>query len=181
MEIILKKDIEYLGLEFDVVNVKSGYARNFLIPKGYAVLATPKKKAELAEILEARKEEEAQLIADANAKIEKLKEISLTITTKAGDKGKLFGSINNAKLAEELANKGLEIDRKYIKIPGNTIKRTGKYDALVRLHREVEYNFAFDIVSDAPPVEKKEKPAKKEEKVEENKEENKEENTSEEA
>lgn len=175
MEIILKKDIEYLGLEFDVVDVKSGYARNYLIPKGYAVLATPKKKAELAATLEARKEEEAKLVADAKAVVEKLKNVSLTITTKAGEKGKLFGSINNASLAEELANKGVEIDRKYIKIPGNTIKRTGKYDATIRLHREVEYNFSFDIVSDAP-VEKKEKPepAKKVEEV-------KEEGTSEEA
>lgn len=179
MEIILKKDVEYLGLEFDTVNVKSGYARNFLIPRGYAVLATPKKKAELAATLEARKEEEAKLIADAQAVVEKLKNISLTITTKAGEKGKLFGSINNASLAEELANKGVEIDRKYIKIPGNTIKRTGKYDATIRLHREVEYNFAFDIVSDAP-IEKKEKPAPVEKKVEET-EATKEENTSEEA
>lgn len=168
MEIILKKDVEYLGLEFDTVNVKPGYARNFLIPKGYAVLATPKKKAELAATLEARKEEEAKLVADAQAVVEKLKKITLTITTKAGEKGKLFGSINNASLSEELANAGVEVDRKYIKIPGNTIKRTGKYDAVIRLHREVAYNFAFDIVSDAP-VEKKEKPAEKkvEEKVEE--------------
>lgn len=178
MEIILKKDIENLGLEFDIVDVKSGYARNYLIPKGYAVLATPKKKAELATILEARKEEEAKLVADAKAIVEKLKNVSLTITTKAGEKGKLFGSINNASLAEELANKGVELDRKYIKILGNTIKRTGKYEATIRLHREVEYNFAFDIVSDAP-VEKKEKPAPVK-KVEETKT-KEEENTSEEA
>ena len=120
MEIILKKDVENLGLEFDTVSVKPGYARNFLIPQGYAVLATPKNKAVLAETLEARKEEEAKLVAAANAKVEQLKKVSVTIAAKVGSGDKLFGSINNANLAEELAKAGVEIDRKYIKIPGNT-------------------------------------------------------------
>lgn len=150
MEIILKKDVENLGLEFDTVNVKPGYARNFLIPQGYALLATPKNKANLAATLEARKEEEAKLIADAKAKIEQLKKVSLTIPAKVGTGDKLFGSINNANLSEELAKAGVEIDRKYIKIPGNNIKRTGKFAALIRLHRDVEYNYEFDVVSDAP-------------------------------
>ena len=150
MDIILKKDVENLGLEFDTVNVKPGYARNFLIPQGYALLATPKNKAALAETLEARKEEEAKLIANANAKVEQLKKTPITIATKVGSGDKLFGSINNANLSEELAKAGVEIDRKYIKIPGNNIKRTGKFSALVRLHRDVEYNYEFDVVSDAP-------------------------------
>lgn len=150
MEIILKKDVENLGLEFDTVSVKPGYARNFLIPQGFAVLATPKNKANLEATLEARKEEEAKLIADANTKVEQLKKTSVTIAAKVGTGDKLFGSINNANLSEELANAGVEIDRKYIRIPGNNIKRTGKYAALIRLHRNVEYNFEFDVVSDAP-------------------------------
>lgn len=150
MDIILKKDVENLGLEFDTVSVKPGYARNFLIPQGYATLATPKAKAQLQETLESRKEEEAKLVAEANAKVDQLKKTDLTITTKAGAEGKLFGSINNANLSEELGKKGVEIDRKYIKIPGNTIKRTGKFEALIRLHREVEYNYEFEIISDAP-------------------------------
>lgn len=150
MQIILKKDVENLGLEFDTVDVKPGYARNFLIPQGFATLATPKNKAALAATLESRKEEEAQLIADANAKVEQLKKTPVTIAAKVGTGDKLFGSINNANLAEELAKQGLEIDRKYIRIPGNNIKRTGKYTALVRLHRDVEYNYEFDIISDAP-------------------------------
>ena len=153
MEIILKKDVENLGLEFDTVNVKPGYARNFLMPQGYAVLATPKNKTLLAETLEARKEEEAKLVAAANAIVEKLKKTSVTIATKVGSGDKLFGSINNANLSEALAKEGVEVDRKYIKIPGNTIKRTGKFEALIRLHRDVEYNYEFDIVSDAPVVE----------------------------
>lgn len=159
MDIILKKDVENLGLEFDTVSVKPGYARNFLIPQGYAVLATPKNKALLAETLEARKEEEAKLVAAAQAKVEQLKKVAVTIAAKVGTGDKLFGSINNANLAEELAKAGVEIDRKYIKIPGNTIKRTGKFSALVRLHRDVEYNYEFDVVSDAPV----EAPAKAEE------------------
>lgn len=148
MEIILKKDVENLGLEFDTVNVKPGYARNFLIPQGYALLATPKNKAALEATLEARKEEEAKLIAAANAIIEKLKATTVSISAKAGAGDKIFGSINNATLAEELAKAGVEVDKKYIKIPGNTIKRTGKFSAKVRPHRNVEFEYEFEVVSD---------------------------------
>jgi len=148
MEIILKKDVENLGLEFDTVKVKPGYARNFLIPQGYALLATPKNKAALEATLEARKEEEAKLIAAANAIIEKLKATTISISAKAGAGDKIFGSINNATLAEELAKAGVEVDKKYIKIPGNTIKRTGKFSAKVRPHRNVEYEYEFEVVSD---------------------------------
>ncbi|WP_292009571.1 50S ribosomal protein L9 [Chryseobacterium sp.] len=163
MEIILKKDVENLGLEFDTVNVKPGYARNFLLPQGYAVLATPKNKTALEATLEARKEEEAKLIAAANAVVEQLKKTSITIPAKVGTGDKLFGSINNANLSEALAKAGVEVDKKYIKIPGNTIKRTGKFTALVRLHRNVEYNYEFDIVSDAPVEAPKPAAPKKEE------------------
>lgn len=148
MEIILKKDVENLGLEFDIVNVKPGYARNFLIPQGYALLATPKNKAALEATLEARKEEEAKLIAAATAIIEKLKATTVSISAKAGAGDKIFGSINNATLAEELAKAGVEVDKKYIKIPGNNIKRTGKFSAKVRPHRNVEYDYEFEVVSD---------------------------------
>ncbi len=149
MEIILKKDIENLGLEFDTVNVKPGYARNFLIPQGFALLATPKNKAALEATLETRKEEEAKLVAAATAIIDKLKATPVTITAKAGTGDKLFGSINNANLAEALAKAGVIVDKKYIKIPGNTIKRTGKFTAKVRPHRNVEFDYEFEIISDA--------------------------------
>lgn len=148
MEIILKKDVENLGLEFDTVKVKPGYARNFLIPQGYALLATPKNKAALEATLEARKEEEAKLIAAATAIIEKLKATTVSIAAKVGTGDKIFGSINNATLAEELAKAGVEVDKKYIKIPGNTIKRTGKFSAKVRPHRNVEFEYEFEVVSD---------------------------------
>jgi large subunit ribosomal protein L9 len=150
MNIILKKDVENLGLEFDTVSVKPGYARNFLIPQGFALLATPKNIAALEATLEARKEEEAKLVAAANSVVDQLKKTSITIPAKVGAGDKLFGSINNADLAEALGKAGVSVDKKYIKIPGNTIKRTGKFTALVRLHRNVEYNYEFDIVSDAP-------------------------------
>lgn len=168
MEIILKQDVENLGLEFDTINVKAGYARNFLLPKGYAVLATPKNKANLAETLEARKEEEAKLVAAASAKVDQLKKTPITIEAKVGSGDKLFGSINNANLSEELAKAGVDIDRKYIKIPGNTIKRTGKYTALVRLHRDVEYTYEFEIISDAPPAPAEPAPKKVEKSVKSN-------------
>ncbi|MBQ0152472.1 MAG: 50S ribosomal protein L9 [Chryseobacterium sp.] len=152
MEIILKQDVENLGLEFDTVNVKPGYARNFLLPQGIALLATPKNKEALEATLESRKEEEAKLIATANGVVDQLKKTSITIPAKVGSGDRLFGSINNADLAEALAKAGVSVEKKYIKIPGNTIKRTGKVTAIVRLHRNVEYNFEFDIVSDAPVV-----------------------------
>lgn len=150
MDIILKKDVENLGLEFDTVSVKPGYARNFLLPQGLAVLATPKNKAALEATLEARKEEEAKLIAAANAIVDQLKKTVITIEAKVGSGDKLFGSINNANLSEELAKAGVEVDKKYIKIPGSTIKRTGKFSALIRLHRNVEHTYEFDVISDAP-------------------------------
>jgi large subunit ribosomal protein L9 len=152
MDIILKKDVENLGLEFDTVSVKPGYARNFLLPQGIALLATPKNKAALEATLEARKEEEAKLIATANGVVDQLKKTSITIPAKVGSGDKLFGSINNSDLSAALAKAGVSVDKKYIKIPGNTIKRTGKVTANIRLHRNVEYNFEFDIVSDAPPA-----------------------------
>lgn len=152
MEIILKTDVENLGLEFDTVNVKNGYARNYLLPKGLGLLATPKNKAALEATLESRKEEEAKLVAAANAIVDQLKKTNITIATKVGSGDKLFGSINNANLSDELSKVGVQVDKKYIKIPGNTIKRTGKVTAIIRLHRNVEHNFEFDIVSDAPPV-----------------------------
>ncbi|MDO4763912.1 MAG: 50S ribosomal protein L9 [Flavobacteriaceae bacterium] len=162
MEIILKKDVENLGLEFDTVVVKPGYARNFLIPQGYAVLATPRNKAVLAETLEARKEEEAKLIAAANAIVEQLKKTPVVIPAKVGAGDRLFGSINNINLAEALANAGVNVDKKYIRIPGNSIKRLGKFSAKIRLHREVEHEYEFEVVSDTPAT-----PAKEDKKAEE--------------
>ena len=144
MEIILKQDVQKLGFKDDVVTVKPGYGRNFLIPQGIAVLATPSAKKVLAENLRQRAHKEAKLIADANEIAEALKALDIKITAKAGGE-KLFGSVTNADIAEALAANGHAIDRKFI--TSGTIKRVGKYDASIRLHREVSVEISYEIVA----------------------------------
>ncbi len=148
MEIILHKDVENLGFKDDIVTVKNGYGRNFLIPKGYGEIATPAAKKNLEETLKQRAQKEEKLIADAKEMATALEGIDLKIKTKVGASNKLFGSINSASLAEALAKEGQEIDRKFIKLPGNTIKKAGKHTAKIRLHREVLIDFNFEIVNE---------------------------------
>lgn len=144
MEIILKQDVQKLGFKDDIVTVKPGYGRNYLIPQGLAVLATPSAKKVLAENLKQRAHKEAKLIADANATAEALKALDIKITAKAGGE-KLFGSVTNADIAEALAANGQTIDKKFI--TSGTIKRLGKYTAAVRLHREVIVEVPYEIVA----------------------------------
>ncbi len=160
MNVILRQDVEGLGFEFEVVSVKPGYARNFLIPRGLASVATPNNVKALNEVLEARKAEEATLIAAAKEKAAKLDGLVVKIDAKVGSGDKLFGSINNADLAEALVKAGVEIEKKNIRIPGNTIKRLGKYEAKVRFHRDVEVDFGFEIVPDAASIKATEEAAK---------------------
>lgn len=145
MELILKKDVQNLGFKDDVVTVKNGYGRNFLIPQGFAQLATPSAKKVLAENLKQRAHKEAKVVADAKALAETLKAIEIKITAKAGGE-KLFGSITNIDIAAALANVGQEIDRKFI--TSGIVKRTGKYTASVRLHRDVIVELAYEIVAE---------------------------------
>ncbi len=149
MEVILKQDVENLGYKDDVVMVKNGYARNYLIPQGYAELATAGAKKMLAENLKQRKHKEAKEIEDAQSMAETLKDVNIKIVTKVGKGNKLFGSINNANLAEELSKKGYHIDRKYINIQGGTIKATGPYTAKIRLHREVVIDLGFEVIGES--------------------------------
>ncbi|NND63445.1 MAG: 50S ribosomal protein L9 [Flavobacteriaceae bacterium] len=149
MELILKKDVENLGFTDDLVKVKNGYGRNFLIPQGFAVLATPSAKKVLAETLKQRAFKEKKVIEDAQAEAEKLNNLEIKITAKAGEGDKLFGSVNNANLAEALEKEGIELEKKFITIAGGTIKRTGKYDAKIRFHRDVVADFSFDVVAEA--------------------------------
>src|SRR5690606_5046693 len=160
MDIILKQDVENLGFEFEIVSVKPGYARNFLIPQGKAVIATPKQREELKAILDARKAEEAALIAAANEKSSKLNGLEIKLDAKVGSGDRLFGSINNGDLAEALVKAGIEIEKKNIKIPGNTIKRLGKNVAKIRFHREVEVDFEFEVVADQESIQRMEAAAK---------------------
>jgi len=148
MELILKQDVENLGFKDDVVSVKNGYGRNFLIPTGQAVLATSSAKKVLAEDLKQRAYKEAKLIEDATKIAETVKGYEIKIASKVGSGDKLFGSVNNIDLAAALAKAGTEIDKKFIKVTGGNVKRLGKYEAAVRLHRAVVADITFEVVKE---------------------------------
>jgi large subunit ribosomal protein L9 len=145
MELILKQDVQNLGFKDDVVTVKPGYGRNFLIPQGFAVLATPSAKKVLAENLKQKAHKEAKVIADAQKQGEALKAVEIKISAKAGG-DKLFGSVTNIDIAEALEKAGQPIDRKFI--TSGIIKRTGKYTANVRLHRDVIVELPYEVVAE---------------------------------
>jgi len=149
MELILKKDVENLGFADDLVTVKNGFGRNFLIPQGHAILATPSAKKVLAETLKQRAFKEKKVIEDAQKEANKLNGLEIKIAAKTGEGDKLFGSINNINLAEAFEKEGISIDKKFISIAGGTIKRTGNYEATIRFHRDVVANFSFDVVAEA--------------------------------
>ena len=148
MEIILKQDIENLGFKDDIVAVKNGYGRNHLIPQGVAVLATTSARKVLAETLKQRAFKEEKLIKDATKIADAIKELEIKIIAKTGDGSKLFGSINNGNVAENLAVAGHEIDKKFIKVEGGNIKRLGKYNATIRLHRAVIVELPIEIIAE---------------------------------
>ena len=145
MELILKKDVQDLGFKDDVVSVKAGYGRNFLIPQGFAAMATPSAKKILAENLKQKAHKEAKVVDDAKKLAERLKALDIKITAKAGGE-KLFGSITNIDIAESLEKAGQSIDRKFI--TSGIVKRTGKYTANVRLHRDVVVELPYEIVAE---------------------------------
>ena len=149
MELILKKDVDNLGFTNDLVSVKNGYGRNFLIPHGYAVLATPSAKKVLAETLKQRAFKEKKVVDDAQKEADKLNGVELKIAAKTGEGNKLFGSVTNNDVAEALEKQGISIEKKFITIAGGSIKRTGNYEAKIRFHRDVVANFAFDVVAEA--------------------------------
>ena len=148
MELILKQDVENLGFADDVVTVKNGYGRNYLIPQGFGILATPSAKKVLAENLKQRAHKEQKAIKDATDLGETLKALEIKIMSKAGDAGKLFGSINNANIAEAIEKAGQAVDKKFITVAGGNVKRAGKYTAKVRLHRSVVIELAFEVVGE---------------------------------
>lgn len=148
MELILKKDVENLGFVDDIVKVKNGYGRNFLIPQGFAVLATESAKKVLAENLKQRAFKEQKNIEDAKAVAGKLNAAEIKITAKAGAGNKLFGSISNINLAEAFEKEGVSVDKKFISIAGGTIKRLGTYEATVRFHRTVIVTKSFEVVAE---------------------------------
>ena len=148
MNVILKQDMPNLGHKDDIVNVKDGYARNYLIPKGYAINATAQNKKVHEEILRQRAHKEAELKEAALKQAEELKEVSLTIGAKTSTKGKIFGSVNTIQIAEALIEKGFNVERKNISIKDDLIKEIGSYSATVKLHKEVLVDIPFEIVSE---------------------------------
>ena len=147
MQVILKEDVINLGYKDDVVTVKDGYGRNFLIPTGKAVIASESARKVLAENLKQRAHKLAKIKTDAEALAAKLNGLTLTMGAKTSATGTIFGSVNNIQIAEELAKKGFEIDRKTIVIK-DSIKEVGTYKAIVKLHREVSAEITLEVVSE---------------------------------
>ena len=145
MEIILIKNVENLGYANDIVNVRPGYANNYLIPQGFAKHATASAKKVLAENLKQRAHKDAKILADAQALAEKLANLPLSFAVKA-EEGKIFGSITNADVAEQLAAKGVEVEKKNITV--EPIKTVGEYKATIKLHREVKAEVALSVVAE---------------------------------
>lgn len=146
MEVILKQDVEHLGFEKDLVTVKNGYGRNYLIPQGYAQLATPSAKKMREEMLKQQAYKEQKHIQEAKENASNLDGLELEIPARAGNSGKMFGSIGPADVSKALVDKDVEIDKKFITIQGGNIKRLGQYTAFLRFHREVIKEVIFDVV-----------------------------------
>lgn len=149
MQVILKEDVPNLGYKDDIVHVKDGYGRNFLIPQGKAVIASESARKVLAEVLKQRAHKIAKIKEEAEALAEKMKGVSLTIGAKTSSTGTIFGSVTNIQIAEELAKLGFEVDRKIIRIKEDAVKEVGSYNATVRLHKEVSVEIPFEVVSEA--------------------------------
>ena len=148
MKIILKENIENLGFKDEVVTVKNGFGRNYLIPKGVATLATDSALKVLAENLKQRVVKDKKVRDEAQKTADALKELVVKVGAKAGDKGKIFGSVNTIQLAEAIEKLGHTVDRKYIKIKGESIKSLGAYEASIRLHKDVATDVKFEVVAD---------------------------------
>ena len=148
MEVILKKNVNKLGYANEIVKVKPGYGRNFLIPQGYAILATASAKKAHEEILKQKSHKEAKLQSEAQEMADKIAKLVLSIQTKAGDNGKIFGSINTIQLAEALKKEGFEVDRKSLKIKEEPIKELGTYEAEVNLFKGIIQSISFKVVEE---------------------------------
>ena len=148
MEIILKEDIEKLGYKDDLLTVKPGYARNYLIPQGLAIIATPSQKKVLAENLKQRAHKEDKLKEEANKTAEALAKETFKIGAKVGENGKIFGSVNTIQLADAIEAAGFRVDRKRITIKNEPIKQVGTYEADVVLHKEITQTITFEVVGE---------------------------------
>lgn len=148
MDIILKEDVSGLGDKDEIVSVKDGYARNYLIPQGQAILATASAKKVHEENKRQRAHKEEKIKLEAEGMAQKLSDVKLTIGAKTSSSGKIFGSVNTIQIAEALKKEGFDIDRKKISIEGDQVKEVGKYKAIVKLHKEVKAEIDFDIIAE---------------------------------
>ena len=148
MEIILKENIQGLGDKNDIVVVKNGYGRNYLIPQGKAVLATTSAKKMLEEDIRQRAHKEAKLVEAAKELASKLANLSIKIGAKVGENGKIFGSVNTIQIAEAIEKEGLSIDRKSISIPKDSVKTVGSYEAKIKLHKTIVETINFEVVGE---------------------------------
>ena len=148
MEIILKQDIPSLGYKNETVTVKNGYGRNYLIPQGLAVLATESTKKVMAENLKQRSHKLEKIKNEALELKEKLADVKITIGAKTSSTGKIFGSVNNIQLSAALQKEGYNIERKNILVKGDTIKEIGEFNAKIKLHKEVEFDLPFIVISE---------------------------------
>lgn len=149
MEIILKEDLANLGHANDLVTVKDGYARNYLIPKGLAIIASPSAKKMHAENKKQQAHKEERLLKEAEEKAEALKRKTIKIGAKTSSTGKIFGSVNTIQIAEALSKKGVDIDRKQIEILNeDSIKEVGTYTARIKFHRDLVTEITFDVISE---------------------------------
>jgi large subunit ribosomal protein L9 len=148
MEIILLQDVPKLGQKDDLVKVKNGFGRNFLIPQGLAIAATGSAKKIHSENLRQRAHKEEKIKVEAQALAEKLGEVKIIVGAKTSSSGKIFGSVNTIQIAEALKEKGFDIDRKSITLPEDQIKEIGSYKAVIKLHREVKVEVAFEIIAE---------------------------------
>lgn len=148
MEVILKKNVDNLGYANEVVTVKPGYGRNFLIPQGYASLATASAKKAHVEIMKQKSHKDSKILAEAQELATKLEGTSVKIVTKAGEKGKIFGSVNTVQLSDALKAQGVEVDRKSLKIKDEPIREVGTYEASANLHKDVKATFSFEVVGE---------------------------------
>ena len=148
MDIILKQDVNLLGSKYDVVTVKDGYARNFLIPQGLAVVATKSNVKVNDEVIRQQAHKAAKAKEAAEAIASKLEGLSIKLGAKAGESGKIFGSVNSIQLADAIQGAGYDIERKQIQLADDTIKELGSYEAIVKLHKEVTVTVNFEVVAE---------------------------------
>jgi large subunit ribosomal protein L9 len=148
MDIILKQDVEKLGNKHDIVTVKAGYARNFLIPQGMAISATPSARKVVAEVIRQQAHKETKALEQAKGLAEALSNLTVRIGAKAGESGKIFGSVNTIQIAEAIQAAGYDIERKQIALSDDAVKELGSYEATVKVYRDIKATVKFDVVAD---------------------------------